>query len=53
MLIRWLTGILLDLQQNKPDLYAHVTKDLTVDQQNNIMSILSLAEQHRNELSTV
>ncbi|KAK4514985.1 uncharacterized protein ATC70_002594 [Mucor velutinosus] len=42
-----------DMQQNKPDLYAHVTKDLTVVHQNNIMSILSQAEQHRNELSTV
>lgn len=41
------------MQQNKPDLYAHVTKDLTVDHQTNIMSILSQAEQHRNELSTV
>ncbi|KAF1802362.1 armadillo-type protein [Mucor lusitanicus] len=42
-----------DMQQNKPDLYAHITKDLTVDHQNNIMSILSQAEQQRNELSTV
>lgn len=41
------------MQQNKPDLYAHLTKDLTVEHQNNIMSVLSLAEQHRNELSTV
>ncbi|KAI8645751.1 armadillo-type protein [Parasitella parasitica] len=45
--------IFRDVQQNKPDLYAHLTKDLTVEHQNSIMSILSLAEQHRNELSTV
>ncbi|CEP12645.1 hypothetical protein [Parasitella parasitica] len=42
-----------DMQQNKPELYAHLIKDLTIEHQNSIMAVLSLAEEHRNELSTV
>lgn len=43
----------LDMQQNNPEFYAHLTKDLNADEQNNIMSVLTVAEQNRNDLSTV
>lgn len=41
----------LDLQQHNPEFYAHLTKNLNAEEQNNIMAILSLAEQTRNELA--
>ncbi|GAA5795592.1 hypothetical protein HPULCUR_000953 [Helicostylum pulchrum] len=40
-----------DLQQHNPEFYAHLTKNLNAEEQNNIMAILSLAEQTRNELA--
>lgn len=39
------------MQQHKPEVYAHLTKDLNAETQNNIMSVLSTAEQNRNELA--
>lgn len=38
------------MQQHNPEFYAHLTKDLNAEDQNNIMAILSIAEQTRNEL---
>lgn len=41
------------MQQHKPEFYTHLTKDLNAETQNNIMSVLAVAEQNRNELATV
>jgi hypothetical protein len=43
----------LEMQQHNPEFYSHLTKDLNADEQNNIMSVLAVAEQTRNDLSTI
>lgn len=40
------------MQQRNPEFYAHLTKDLSAEDQNNIMVILATAEQNRNQLAT-
>ncbi|OBZ89950.1 hypothetical protein A0J61_02021 [Choanephora cucurbitarum] len=42
-----------DLQQHRPDLYSHLTNELSPDHQNSIMEVLSIAEQNRNSLSVM
>ncbi|KAI8376325.1 armadillo-type protein [Radiomyces spectabilis] len=37
------------MQQSNPSAYTQLTKDLDADQQNYVMSVLSTAEQHRNQ----
>ncbi|KAI8890600.1 ARM repeat-containing protein [Backusella circina FSU 941] len=41
------------IQQSSPDVYHHITKDLHQEQQNEIMAVLAIAEQSRNELSNI
>jgi hypothetical protein len=42
-----------NIQQASPDVYHHITKDLNQEQQSEIMAVLNIAEQSRNELSNI
>jgi hypothetical protein len=41
------------MQQHNPELYSHLTQGLNADHQNNILAVLAIAEQNRNELLTI
>jgi hypothetical protein len=41
------------MQQHNPEFYTHLTKDLNAEAQSNIMSVLAVAEQNRNDLTAV